>query len=283
MRTEKEMYDVILGFARDDERVRAVILNGSRANPDVPPDKYRDYDIVYIVRDFESFKADHSWIGIFGERLILQMPEAMRYPDGSGHFNWMMLFADGNRLDLTLIPIEKPELISRDTLSVTLLDKDRILPDFPESNDGDYVVARPSALFFYSCCNNFWWCLQNVAKGLARDELPYAIMMYHEVVLQELHNMLEWYIGANNDFAVSPGKMGKYFKRYLPEWLYRQYCEVYSGCNHDDIWRSISVACDLFHEIALAVASFCSFEYIQSEEDGIREYLTKIKNNEYEL
>ena len=38
MRSEREMYDLILGFARADERVRGVILNGSRANPNAPRD-----------------------------------------------------------------------------------------------------------------------------------------------------------------------------------------------------------------------------------------------------
>ena len=40
MRSEREMYDLILGFARSDERVRGGILNGSRANPNAPRDKY---------------------------------------------------------------------------------------------------------------------------------------------------------------------------------------------------------------------------------------------------
>ena len=35
MRTEKEMFDLILGTASNDERIRAVIMNGSRANKDV--------------------------------------------------------------------------------------------------------------------------------------------------------------------------------------------------------------------------------------------------------
>ena len=60
MRSEKEMYDLILGFARADERVRGVILNGSRANPNAPRDKYQDYDIVYVVRDFNSFQIGRA-------------------------------------------------------------------------------------------------------------------------------------------------------------------------------------------------------------------------------
>jgi hypothetical protein len=49
MRTEKEMLDLILGVAKADTRIRAVYMNGSRANPKVPKDKNQDYDIVYVV------------------------------------------------------------------------------------------------------------------------------------------------------------------------------------------------------------------------------------------
>jgi aminoglycoside 6-adenylyltransferase len=32
MRSEKEMFDIILGIAKQDERIRAVYMNGSRTN-----------------------------------------------------------------------------------------------------------------------------------------------------------------------------------------------------------------------------------------------------------
>jgi aminoglycoside 6-adenylyltransferase len=43
MRTETEIFDLILGFARSDGRIRAVVLNGSRANPLAPRDILQDY------------------------------------------------------------------------------------------------------------------------------------------------------------------------------------------------------------------------------------------------
>lgn len=282
MRAENEMFDLILGVAKRDERIRAVVLNGSRADSHAPRDPYRDYDIVYVVKNFETFTANHRWIDVFGDRLILQMPEAMRRSSGKGHFNWMMLLADGNRIDLTLIPVQRLELIGSDSLSVALLDKDGILPRFPPASDKDYVVKPPSELFFLSCCNNFWWCMQNVAKGLARDELPYAMSMYHTVVREELHDMIAWYIGIETDFAVSVGKMGKYFRRYLPDHLYRQYCETYSGCAPDELWRSVFIMCDLFHSVTLPVADRFQFSYSQDDENGIRVYLNKVKANEYD-
>ena len=58
MRSEQEMYELIINTARNDERIRAVIMNGSRANPNAPRDIFQDYDIVYIVTEVSSFKHD---------------------------------------------------------------------------------------------------------------------------------------------------------------------------------------------------------------------------------
>ena len=46
MRSEEEMMNLILQVAKDDERVRAVYLNGSRTNPNAPKDRFQDYDVV---------------------------------------------------------------------------------------------------------------------------------------------------------------------------------------------------------------------------------------------
>ena len=70
MRSEKEMYELILSVAEKDERVRIVGMNGSRTNPNVPKDDFQDYDIVYVVTDMQSFLDHPSWIDIFGQRVI---------------------------------------------------------------------------------------------------------------------------------------------------------------------------------------------------------------------
>ncbi len=273
MRTQNQMFDLILNVAQKDKNIKAVLLNGSRANPKAPQDMYQDYDIVYIVTNFEEYKRDYSWLDVFGNRLIMQTPETMREPEGKGHFNWMMLFDDCVRIDLTLIPAEKPELIGRDSDTVVLLDKEGILPTFAPPSDSDYHVKPPSELYFYSCCNEFWWCLQNVAKGIARDELPYAMTMYHKIVLPELHQMLDWYIGAENNFSVSSGKMGKYYKTYLPTRLYEMYLKVYSDADYNNLVRSILIACELFRTSAVAVSEKCCFVYNFDEDRNMMKYL----------
>ena len=49
MRSEQEILDLIVNTARDDERIRAVIMNGSRVNPNAPRDVFQDFDVVYLV------------------------------------------------------------------------------------------------------------------------------------------------------------------------------------------------------------------------------------------
>ena len=77
MRTEREMTALILGVAERDARVRAVFMNGSRANPNAPRDIFQDYDIVYVVEETASFRAQPGWVDVFGERLVMQTPAEM--------------------------------------------------------------------------------------------------------------------------------------------------------------------------------------------------------------
>ena len=55
MRTEEVMMDLILGIAKADERVRAVSMEGSRANPQVSKDQYQDYDITIMLQILRRF------------------------------------------------------------------------------------------------------------------------------------------------------------------------------------------------------------------------------------
>lgn len=74
MRIEKEMLDLIIRTAREDERIIAAYLEGSRSTRTLKR-YFRDYDVEYIVRDTAPFIADKSWIDRFGERLFMQYPD----------------------------------------------------------------------------------------------------------------------------------------------------------------------------------------------------------------
>src|SRR5690625_3136009 len=160
MRTEQEMYDLILKVANEDQRVRAVAINGSRANKNAPKDIFQDYDIVYLVNDMASFLEEPNWVDVFGERVIMQTPDdsSLIQVESIGRYAYLMLFADGNRIDLTLIPIDKKDdYLKEDKLTKILLDKDDVLPRISFPTDQDYWVEKPTQKQYLDCCNEFWW------------------------------------------------------------------------------------------------------------------------------
>ena len=105
MRSEQEMMEMFIDFAKNDERIRLVTLEGSRTNKTITPDEFQDYDITYFVTEMESFKENDQWL-IDSKSKMMQKPEDMKLfpPELGNWFSYIILFEDGNKLDLTLIP-----------------------------------------------------------------------------------------------------------------------------------------------------------------------------------
>jgi aminoglycoside 6-adenylyltransferase len=85
--------------------------------------------------------------------------------------------------------------------------------------------------------------------------------MFESVVRVELDEMVSWWIGTRHDFRISTGKMGKYFKKYLPTPYWEMYRTTYSDANHDNFWDSVFTAYRLFRTLAKEVADALSFSY----------------------
>ncbi len=288
MRTEQEMFDLILGIAKRDDRIRAVYMNGSRTNPNAPRDIFQDYDIVYVVTETSSFIQDETWIQVFGDLLMIQEPDKMDQEAGTPmnfdrSYTYLMLFTDGNRIDLHIETQESMlEGYVSDKLTVPLLDKDHCLPSIPAPSDEEYHENKPTEVQFLHCCNEFWWCLQNVAKGIWRDEMPYARSMFEHTSKAMLDHMVTWWVGSQHEFGVSTGKMGKYFKTYLPSPYWEKYESTYPDREHEKFWDAVFAACELFRLLALEVAEDGGFTYNMRDDENMLSYLRQVRDLPYD-
>ncbi|WP_167954863.1 aminoglycoside 6-adenylyltransferase [Anaerosporobacter faecicola] len=279
MRTEKDIYELILDIARKDDRIVAVYMNGSRTNPNAPRDIFQDYDIVYVVGETGSFVKDKDWINQFGDIMYMQYPdESPFYPSDKEHrYGWLMQFKDGNRIDLTVQTLEYAKKhISDDKLCNVLLDKENVLPIIEESTDSDYHVKRPTQEQFSACCNEFWWCSNNLAKGLWREEITYVQDMTNFVVRKQLERILAWKVGIVTDFSVSVGKSAKYMNRWLEKEIYENYLRTYFIADVEAAWKSIFIMCDLFDKMAIEVANDLEYSYNHEEAKMARTFLEDV-------
>ena len=279
-RTEAEMMALILGFAEQDERVRAVWMNGSRANPSAPKDRWQDFDIVYAVTDMAPFVEESGWLDRFGERIIMQTSREQldRYGENGAFFydDWyiaMMQFADGNRIDLSLVPADcAAEKVLSDKMCRVLLDKDGILPPVLPATDADYRVSLPSVLEFSCCVNEVRWVSPYVAKGLWRREIPYAQEML-SLVREQVVRMLGWKICAEAGKPVNIGKCGKYLEQFLSPQDWQRFLSGYADGEAERIQAALAALFDLFAEASAFVADACGFPLDREEEHRVREYL----------
>lgn len=273
------MFDLILDTARRDARIRAVILQGSRANPNAPRDPFQDFDIVYVVTEVAPFRHNLDWIQRFGALMIVQMPDAMGDPppDNADGFIYLMQFVDGNRIDLSIVPAARLAAVVEDSQSVVLLDKDGIVPSLPPASDRGYRPQPPTEKAFADCCNEFWWVCPYVAKGLWRGEITYAKQMQECVVRDQLMQMLSWMIGVATGFAVSPGKFGKYLPRYLSAEEWALLLRTYAGADAARTWEALFAMGDLFRLAALRVAAHFGYAYPHDDDARVSAHLRHVR------
>lgn len=277
MRTEAEMISLIKDIAFKEENIRAAYIEGSRTNPNAPKDIFQDYDIVYIVTTTKPFREDKEWINNFGKILYMHYPEDnVFYPsDVENCYGWQMQFADGNRMDLHVCT--KENALANLELYQILVDKDGIVPYPQETTDERYWVKEPREIEFKCTCSDFWWCLNNVAKGLWRNELPYAMDVINFVLRPHLKRLLEWKMGIENNFSVSAGKSCKYFKKYLQEETYRQFLATYSIAEIESIWNSVFEMCDLFQSTAVELSKKQKFVYDFEQAENSLSFLHHVR------
>ena len=167
MRTETEMFDVILQTAKVLQ-VDAVAMSGSRTNPKAPKDEFQDYDVVYIVGDLDGLIADLSWLDQFGTRIIEQ------HNILGNRRLYLMLFEDGNRIDLTLCPKDHIQEWVESEADFTVLEDTKGLFAPYSSNPQRYWTSPATEKEFKKACNEFWWVSAYVVKGICRNQVIYA-------------------------------------------------------------------------------------------------------------
>ena len=167
MRTEPEMLDLILQTAKS-LKVEAVAMSGSRTDTKAPKDEFQDYDVVYVVDDLDNLTSDLAWLDQFGIHLIEQH-------NVLGHRRlYLMLFEDGNRIDLTLCPKEHMQEWVDSEASFTVLVDDKGLFDSYSTCSQRFWIHPASETDFKKACNEFWWVSAYVVKGISRKQLLYA-------------------------------------------------------------------------------------------------------------
>ena len=255
MRTETIMMDLILQIA-DTLEVEAIALSGSRTNPLAPKDEFQDYDVVYIVENLEDLISDLSWLDQFGKRIIEQNVIL-----GHRHL-YLMLFEDGNRIDLTLCPKEYIQKWVDSEANFEVIKDDKGLFEAYKPNSKRYWTAPPTEEEFAASCNEFWWVSAYVVKAIRRNQLIYATDHLYGICQQELLKVFAWQVTSDRG-AVDIGKNYKYLFHYLPAEKEKEFSALLNLSSIEKVSQSLFATMNVFDREAQSLAKKMGFAYDQ--------------------
>ena len=264
MRTDQEMLDLILETAKKLQ-IDAVALSGSRTDTKAPKDEFQDYDVVYVVDDLDNLTRDISWLDRFGKRIIEQEVTL-------GHRRlYLMLFEDGNRIDLTLCPQEHmQEWVDSEAGFTVLEDKKGIFETYSPSPERFWIHSA-SETDFEKSCNEFWWVSAYVVKGICRNQVIYATDRLYSICQQELLKVLAWQV-ASDKGTVDIGKNYKYLFNYLPAEKEKEFSALLDFSSIDKITQTLFATMQLFHQEAQYLAQKMGFKYEKEVAEKMMRY-----------
>ena len=273
MRTEAEMLDVILQTAKVLQ-VDAVAMSGSRTNPNVPKDEFQDYDVVYVVDDLDNLTNNLSWLDQFGKRIIEQ-EVALDH-----RCLYLMLFEDGNRIDLTLCPKEHmKEWVDSEAGFTVLEDPEHLFEPYSQNLER-YWTSPATETNFVKSCNEFWWVSAYVAKGICRKQVIYATDHLYGICQQEFLKILAWQVASNRG-VVDIGKNYKYLFNYLPTEKEKEFSNLLDFSSIEKLSQSLLATMQLFHREAQRLAQKLEFHYDKEVAEKMIEYAKeRLETNE---
>ena len=264
MRIDQEILDVILQTAKKLQ-IYAVALSGSRTNPNASTDEFQDYDVVYVVDDLDNLTSDLSWLDLFGKRIIDQ-EVALDH-----RRLYLMLFEDGNRIDLTLCPKEHiQEWVNREAGFTVLEDPEHLFEPY-SPNLERYWTSTATETDFEKSCNEFWWVSAYVVKGICRHQVIYATDHLYGICQQELLKVLAWQVASDKE-TVDVGKNYKYLFNYLPTEKEKEFSDLLDFSSIEKLTQSLYATMKLFHQEAQYLAQKMGFDYDKEVAEKIIEY-----------
>ena len=264
MRTETEMLDVVLKTA-ETLQVTAVAMSGSRTDTKASKDEFQDYDVVYVVENLDELITDLSWLDQFGKRIIEQEV-------GLGQRRlYLMLFEDGNRIDLTLCPKQQIQEWVDSEADYTVLKDDKGLFESYLPSPKRYWTNPASQTDFEKSCNEFWWVSTYVVKGICRKQVIYTTDHLYGICQQELLKLLAWQVAADKG-KVDIGKNYKYLFNYLHERKEKEFSNLLDFSSLDKITQSLFATMQLFHREAQSLAQKMDFDYDKEVAEKMIQY-----------
>ena len=271
----------LISWSEKNEKIRGLILSGSRVAKDNKVDFLSDFDITVVVNDIDFIKND-DWLNELQEYWVC-------IHDGFDLLGYeiptrLVIFHDNLKVDFSFLKEPFLDKMSSSRLFPDgfnsgykiLLDKDSTLNNLPAPTFKAFVLNKPSEADFNRNVNEFWFEVYHVAKYLTRNDL-WVAKFRDWSAKQFLLQMLQWHQGSKNNWDFSPKPDGKEMMNWLDTKILERINECFGGFEKESSWTVIENTTRLYRDVARQVSQTLNYHYNQRLDTNISEFIDKMK------
>lgn len=267
---------VLLAEGRSD--IQAVLLVGSRAREDHAADEWSDVDLILFADDIEVYVSQDGWLASFGEVLASVFERHQ-----SGDVEWLVLFADGLKMDFYFTPgaevltavITRASYHSVIRRGASLLyarpGTDIQLPGF-----GSVGAVQPEESEYLALVQAMLINGHKMAKLMRRSDGVRARLVLETMLRPALLTMIAWQAQA----LFGPERDTWYNGRFLEEWADPRVLAALpttcGGCTPDEMWRSLFGTLILFRWLAEETAVQWQYGFPDKAADQVMAWIREL-------
>lgn len=283
MEDAEELLAAVVAWARQDERITALVQTGSHGRGD-RIDRYSDLDLEIITPRWRELFADQSWLDRFGAVLL-----NVSFEDEDEDRPWpaplLVVFTGGRKIDVTIAGEERltdmlehglDELYQRGFR--VHWDRTGLAAKLPAPTGETPKPTVPDLDEFTTVTEEFFFEATQVPIYLNRGELWVA--KFRDNTMKEyLLQMLEWYGATDPERPRYTWYIGHHMDEWLPAEHWRRVHETFGRFDADDARRALDATVDLFADVGAEVAARLGFPWRDDLVDGVRRLLAEYRSH----
>jgi aminoglycoside 6-adenylyltransferase len=270
----------IIAWASARPDIRAVLVVGSRARSEPPPDPYGDLDLMIYTTDWREYIQNTDWLALFGLVWVVIQADI-----GEGRPELLVLYAGGYKLDFAFDRASKLDEIARlealpevlDRGCRVLVDKDGATARFPPVPARLPPIPPPTPDEFTGMVNTFWYGAVYVAKQIKRNNL-WTVKYRDWTMKQQLLAMLEWHARAAHGWDYDTWYEGKLITRWADPETLAELDQCFGHFDAGDSRRALLATMALFRRIAVETARRLGYAYPAALDEQVTQYVRALND-----
>lgn len=262
--------EILKKFINSHSDIRAVGLEGSSSTG--KQDVFSDLDITLFTTKLANYIGNDEWLDFLGERIIMQKPGFIHLKQGQKLFPYLMLFENGERVDLKIAHVSAIEAyLNWDSTVQIIMDLDQRVHGKQKSDESSFFIELPNEVEFFEVVNEFFWLVPSVVKGCERGQFTYA-GSHIQLIRQQLLTVISWSIAEQHEDSINLGSHYKYLAAYMERVDYEKLQLTYDCSSIRKIKQSLLLLIELMERFSRDLATDLKFQYAD-ENDQVVEYV----------